>query len=98
MTVKEAIALLSYGTAYEIRGAYDGKTYHKSYVNSSKNLDKYAEQEVTAAPFYPDMRMRGSDTNRWIIPVIVVWMHDYELRRGKVGQESEVKKDVSKTG
>ena len=87
MTVKEAVALLSYGTAYEIRGAYDGKTYHKSYANSSKNLDKYADQEVTAAPFYTDMRMRGSDTNRWVIPVIVVWMHDYELRREKERQD-----------
>ena len=89
MTVKEAIALLSYGTAYEIRGAYSGKTYHKSYANSSKNLDKYAEQEVTDAPFYTDMRMRGSDTNRWVIPIIVIWMHNYELRCGKKGQDEQ---------
>lgn len=38
MTVKEAIKLFAYGTAYEIKGAYSGKTYHKSYMNSSKNL------------------------------------------------------------
>ena len=54
MTVNEAIKLLAYGTAYEIKGAYSGKIYHKSYMNSSKNLDKYANMEVTDKPFYAD--------------------------------------------
>ena len=81
MTVNEAIKLLSYGTAYEIEGAYSGKTYHKSYLNSSKNLDKYANREVTDAPFYAKMILRGSDSNNWCIPVIVIWMHDYDLCR-----------------
>lgn len=79
MTVNEAIKLLAYGTAYEIKGAYSGKIYHKSYRNSSKNLDKYADKEVTGEPFYADMRLRGSDSNHWCVPVIVIWMHDYDL-------------------
>ena len=81
MTVSEAIKLLSYETAYEIKGAYSGKIYHKSYMNSSKNLDKYANREVTDAPFFVTMRLRGSDSNHWCIPVIVIWMHDYDLCR-----------------
>lgn len=81
MTVKEAIKLFSYGTAYEIQGAYSGKTYYKSYLNSSKKLDKYADREVTDSPFYADMRLRGSDSNHWCIPVIVIWMYDYDLCR-----------------
>jgi hypothetical protein len=81
MTVGEAIKLFAYGTAYEIKGAYSGKIYHKSYMNSSKNLDKYADREVTDGPFFADMRLRGSDNNHWCIPVIVIWMHDYDLCR-----------------
>ena len=79
MTVNEAIKLFAYGASYEIKGAYSGKIYHKSYMNSSKNLDKYANREVTTEPFYADMRLRGSDDNHWCIPVIVIWMHDYDL-------------------
>lgn len=79
MTVNEAIKLLAYGTAYEIKGAYSGKIYHKSYRNSSKNLDRYANREVMDEPFYVDMRLRGSDVNHWCIPVIVIWMYDYDL-------------------
>ena len=82
MTVREAISLLNYGTAYEIRGAYSGKTYHKSYLNSSKNLDKYADNKTADSPFYADLRMRGSDNNHWCIPVIVIWMDDYALCKG----------------
>lgn len=81
MTVSEAIKLFSYGTAYEIKGAYSGKIYHKSYMNSSKNLDKYANREVTIEPFFADMRIRGTGSNHWCIPVIVIWMHDYDLCR-----------------
>jgi hypothetical protein len=81
MTVNEAIKLLGYGTAYEIKGAYSGKIYHKSYMNSSKNLDKYANMEVLDldAPFYTDIRIRGSESNHWSIPVIGIWMQDYDL-------------------
>jgi hypothetical protein len=38
MTVKEAVDLLGYGAAYEIKGAYSGKIYHKSYVNRSNRI------------------------------------------------------------
>lgn len=79
MKVKDAIELFAYGTAYEIKGAYSGKIYHKSYMNSSKNLDKYVDRKVIDKPFYADMRLRGSDSNHWCIPVIVIWMHDYDL-------------------
>lgn len=83
MKVSEAIKLLAYGVSYEIRGAYSGKIYHKSYMNSSKNLDKYAHMEVVDEPFYTDMRLRGSDANHWCIPVIVIWMSDYCLCKKK---------------
>ena len=81
MTVNEAIKLLAYGTAYEIKGAYSGKIYHKSYMNGSKNLDKYANMEVTDEPFYTDLRLRGSENSPWCVPVIVIWIHDYDLCR-----------------
>lgn len=73
MTVNEAIKLLAYGTAYEIKGAYSGKIYR------GKNLDKYANREVTDEPFYTDVRIRGSENNHWCIPVIGIWMNDYDL-------------------
>lgn len=79
MSVKEAIKMLGYGSSYEIRGSYSGKTYHKSYINSSKNLDKYIDREVTETPFYTDIRMRGIEDNHWCIAVIVIWMHDYDI-------------------
>lgn len=81
MIVREAIKLFSFGTTYEIKGAYSGKTYYKSYLNSSKILDKYADREVTDSPFYADMKLKGSESNRWCIPIIVIWMYDYDLCR-----------------
>lgn len=80
MTVNEAIKLFS-KAEYEIRGAYSGKIYHKSHINSSKNLDKYANREVTDTPFYTDVRLRGTEGNYWCVPVIVIWMKDYDLCR-----------------
>lgn len=79
MTVKDIIGMFSYGQPFEIRGAYSGKTYHKSYVNGDKNLQKYLDREVDNTPIYSDMRVRGSDTNHWSISVIVVWMYDYDM-------------------
>ena len=87
MTVNEAIKLFTYGTVYEIKGSYSGKIYHKSYMNNSKNLDKYANMEVLDEPFYADMRLRGAGSNHWCIPVIVIWMCDYDLCRKKVRSE-----------
>lgn len=81
MTVKEVAGLLGSGVAFEIRGAYSGKVYHRSYVNSSKNLDKYAERECTERPFYSTLKLRGSETNEWCIPVVGIWMHDYDMRK-----------------
>lgn len=79
MTVREAKNLLGYGVVYEIQGAYSGKTYHRSNVNSSKNFDKYADREVTESPFYTDMRLRGTESNRWCMPVVTISMYDYDL-------------------
>lgn len=79
MTVKDIIGMLSYGQPFEIRGACSGKIYHKSYVNSAKNLQKYLDKEVNDTPIYSDMRIRGSDTNHWCMSVIVIWMHDYDM-------------------
>ena len=82
MTVKEAIELLSYGTAYEIKGAYSGKIYHRSYINSGKNLDKYSEKEVADTPFYTTLAIRGQTTcNEWCMAVVGIWMHDYGMRK-----------------
>ena len=81
MTVKEAINLLSYGTAYEIKGAYSGRIYHRSYTNSSKNLDKYADKEVADAPFYTTLAIRGTSTSGWCMAVVGIWMHDYDMRK-----------------
>lgn len=84
MTVKEAISQLSYGAAYEIRGAHSGKIYHRSYINSSKNLDKYADMEVTETPYYTKMILRGEgSSNEWCIAIIGIWMHDYDLTKAR---------------
>ena len=83
MTVKEVINMLSCGTAYELKGAYSGKIYHRSYTNSSKNLDKYADREVTDSPLFAKLVMRGSETNMWYLPVVGIWMHDYDIARAK---------------
>lgn len=82
MTVKEAINLLSYGTAYEIKGAYSGKIYYRSYSNRSKNLDKYADKEVADNPFYTTLAIRGAtSSNEWCTAVVGIWMHDYDMRK-----------------
>ena len=91
MKVREAIGQLSYGTAYEIRGAYSGQIYHRSYINSSKNLDKYTDMEVTETPYYTRMILRGEESsNEWCIAIIGIWMHDYDLTKDRRT------KDVSK--
>ena len=74
MTVSVIIELFAYGQDYEIRGAYSGKLYHKSYVNSKKNLEKYLNREVPPAPIYSDMRMH-SDTNHWCTSIMVIYMY-----------------------
>ncbi len=80
MTVKEAIGMLSYGTVYEVKGSYSGKTYHKSYANSKNNLEKYANREVVDTPFCSAIRIRGSiEYNQWAIGIVVIWMKDYDL-------------------
>ena len=79
MTVKEAINLLGYGVAYQIRGAYSGKIYHKSYNNNIKHLEKYADIEVTENPFYVDLAARGTKHSEWYVPIVTISMYDYDL-------------------
>lgn len=82
MTVKEAINMLSYGTAYEIKGSYSGRVYHRSYINSRKNLDKYADKEVSDTPFYSTLAIRGATfSNKLCMAVVGIWMHDYDMRK-----------------
>lgn len=84
MTVREMIALIGDGTAFEIRGAYSGRIYHRSYNNRAINLEKYSENEVTDTPFYTSIRTMGDDgSNGWCIPVIGIWMKDYDIVRKK---------------
>lgn len=81
MKVKEAIGLLAYGTPYEVRGAYSGKVYHRN-TNSSKNLDKYADREVTDTPFYVSMRVdKDVGIASYCRPIVGIWMHDYDLAK-----------------
>ena len=51
MTVREAINLLAYGTAFYIKGAYSGKIYHKSYENRKEHLEKFLDEHVSLEPF-----------------------------------------------
>ena len=84
MTVKEAVDLIGGGSAYEIRGAYSGRIYHRSYNNGGSNLAKYSENDVADTPFYTTLRLRGDDvSNGWCIPVIGIWMKDYDIVRQK---------------
>lgn len=83
MTVKEAVALLQYGTDYEVRGAYSGKVYRRS-TNSSKNFDKYADREVTDSPFSIGLKLNKFDgIGEWCKPIVQIWMHDYDIVKGK---------------
>lgn len=94
MTVKEMVALIGYGSAYEIRGAYSGRIYHRSYNNGGSNLAKYSENAVTDTPLYTTLRLRGDDvSNGWCVPVIGIWMDDYDIARRK-GKRDDEKPDV----
>ena len=79
MKVKDIIGMFSYGQSFEIRGAYSGKTYHKSYLNNERNLQKYLDKRVNDTPIYSDMRIKGDEMNHWCMSVIVIWMQDYDM-------------------
>lgn len=83
MTVKDIIALIGHNNAYEIRGAYSGKYWYKSYYHSNKKLERLLDREVTDKPIYTHLVKRGDDMNEWVIPVIVIWMYDIDLVEGE---------------
>ena len=89
MKVREAIALLAYGTNYEIKGAYSGKIYHRSWVNKKEHVEKFYDETATDNPFYVTGRMSKVTGMAFFSPVIGIWMHDYYLCNKT--QESEDK-------
>ena len=79
MKVREAIALLAYGTCYEIKGAYSGKIYHRSWVNKKEHAEKFYDETTADNPFYATGRMSKVTGTAYFTPVIGIWMHDYHL-------------------
>lgn len=82
MTVKDIITLIAHNNAYEIRGAYSGKIWYKSYYHSNKRLERFLDMNVMNKPISTHLVMRG-DVNEWVMPVIVIWMYDRDLVEGK---------------
>lgn len=81
MKVREAVALLAYGTEYEIKGAYSGKIYHRSWNNNKKNIEKYLNEITADNPYYTKLVIdKEGDYCR---PIIGIWMHDYEICKEK---------------
>lgn len=80
MKVREAIALLTYGTEYEIKGSYSGKIYHRSWKNKKEHVEQFYDETVVDNPFYVKMRTNSATgIGEWACPVIGIWMHDYYL-------------------
>lgn len=80
MTVKEAIEMLAYGEAYEIKGAHSGKIYHRSWVNKKEHAEQFFEEEAIKDPFYSGIRTnKRKFDHAWCHPYIGIWMHDYYI-------------------
>jgi hypothetical protein len=80
MTVREAIDLLDYGTAFYIKGACSGKIYHKSYENKKEHLEKFLDKPVSRQPFFTDLyTSKAKYSQAYTYPVIGIWMNDYYL-------------------
>ena len=75
MTVKELLALLSYGTRWRLVGAYSGKTLCRS-SSSSKQKDKYAECYVTDAPIKADLYVQKTSCGftDYTTPMVSIWV------------------------
>lgn len=89
MKVREAIALMAYGTCYEIKGAYSGKIYHKSWVNKKEHAEKFYDETTTDNPFYATGRMSAVTGTAYFSPVIGIWMHDYYLCKEPQAENEE---------
>ena len=80
MKVREAVASLAYGTEYEIKGAYSGKIYHRSWKNKKDHVEQFYDETVTDSPFYSAIRVNSArGIGEWARPVIGIWMHDYQM-------------------
>lgn len=84
MKVKEMLGLLSYGTSYEVKGAYSGRIY---ITDGSRNetKEKYFEREVTDYPFYT--RLKVDIDGKYCRPIVGIWMHDYDLAKEKKDEQ-----------
>lgn len=81
MKVREAIALLSYGANFELKGAYSGKIYHRSWNNKKKNIEKYLDKTTVDNPYYT--KLVADKEGDYCRPIIGIWMHDYEICKEK---------------
>lgn len=80
MKIREAVALLSYGQAFYIKGAHSGKIYHKSYENKKEHLEKYLDESVSDEPFFTDLYTQKRKYGQpYTYPVIGIWMSDYYI-------------------
>lgn len=91
MTVREAIALLGYGEDYYLKGAYSGKTYHKSWDNKKEHLEKYLDENVHEAPFFADLYVPKEkySASRYARTVIGIWMSDYYICHPEEKEKSD---------
>lgn len=80
MKVKDAIDLLFYGTAFFLKGAYSGRVYHRSWVNTKEHLKQFYNIPVHSSPFFADINpQRNKYAPTCGIGVIGIYIHDREL-------------------
>lgn len=82
MKVEEAISLLSYGTNFEIKGAFSGKIYHRSWINNKKHAEQFYNGTTPSDPFYATGRI-SNIAGKLFAPVIGIWMHDYDIIKNR---------------
>ena len=92
MKVEEAISLLNYGTNFEIKGSFSGKIYHRSWINNKKHAEQFYNETTISDPFYATGRISNVTGTAYFIPVIGIWMHDYDIvNKQKIGAEGSDK-------
>ncbi len=80
MKVKEAIKMLEYGTPFYLKGAYSGKTYHKSYENKKEHLEKFLDENVLPTPFFTDLyTTKKKYSTAYTYPIVGIWVSDYYI-------------------
>ena len=85
MTVKDAIDLLFYGTAFFLEGAYSGKVYHRSWINTKEHLRQFYDIPVYSSPFFADINpQRNKYASTYSIGVIGIYIHDRMLAKCSV--------------